>query len=74
MANPYFKSHWEEIEARGDSLSLAEAHALRGWHAHELGRDEVSRQQLRAALAIYRALGNAHMVRALTHDLQILER
>jgi hypothetical protein len=66
--------HWEEIEVRGDSLSLAEAHALRGWHAHELGRDEESREQLQAALAIFRALGNAHMVRALTHDLQILER
>jgi hypothetical protein len=66
--------HWEEIVAQGDSLSLAAAHAMRGWHAHELGQDEESRRQLHAALALYRALGNADMVRALSHDLQILER
>jgi hypothetical protein len=65
---------WPEIAALEDPQRLAHAHALRGWLAHELGRDEEARTQLQAALGLFRELGDERMLRALEHDLAILER
>jgi hypothetical protein len=63
---------WDSLVATANSTTLAAAHAVRGWHAHELGRDAEARDHLGAALALYQRLGDGRMVRALRHDLEIL--